>query len=364
MRHRPGASLHRLLLVRVGPVAASGSVRSARAGRDAGTGRARACDCRGRHRGRDRPGQRPRSSRGRFRGIAGNGHPLLPCRTSDRDLPGHGGSGRESEPAELLLDGRPACTISARAPACTVDLGPDPVIHSLELVRRDKAGRVTESVRRWVNKPGVEAEVRATGRCEKKAGACDFTVTWAHPAKLDPGFVDRRARRPDRRSLRCLETQCPFSTRLDAPGRHGRRHVPRRTARHVHATPAGLVSGESGGLPAGHSDRRAAGSPRRGPRSLASGGRLARARGRAGGFRAGLRRRAGSVRVLNERRERGAQEVAPGHAAGRRRTDPGHRRQRLAHGLRSFSTRRVRRRLRRERETARNRGCGSSSSLR
>ncbi len=94
--------------------------------------------------------------------------------------------GGNSQPAELLLDGRPACTISARAPACTVDLGPDPVIHLLELVRKDKSGHVMESVRRWVNKPGVEAEVRAAGRCEKKTRACDFTVTWAHPARLDP----------------------------------------------------------------------------------------------------------------------------------------------------------------------------------
>ncbi len=97
--------------------------------------------------------------------------------------------GGRPEPAELLLDGRPACTIPARAPACTVDLGPDPVLHLLELVRKDKAGRVTESVRRWVNKPGVEAEVRAAGRCEKKTRVCDFTVTWAHPARLDPASL-------------------------------------------------------------------------------------------------------------------------------------------------------------------------------
>ncbi len=97
--------------------------------------------------------------------------------------------GGRPEPAELLLDGRPACTISARAPACTVDLGPDPVLHLLELVRKDKAGQVTESVRRWVNKPGVEAEVRALGRCERKTRWCDFTVIWAHPARLDPSSL-------------------------------------------------------------------------------------------------------------------------------------------------------------------------------
>ena len=94
--------------------------------------------------------------------------------------------GGSSQSAELLLDGHPACTISARAPACTVDLGPDPVIHLLELVRKDKSGQVVESVRRWVNKPGVEAEVRAAGRCDGKTSTCDFTVTWAHPARLDP----------------------------------------------------------------------------------------------------------------------------------------------------------------------------------
>lgn len=97
--------------------------------------------------------------------------------------------GGRPEPAELLLDGRPACTISARAPACTVDLGPDPVIHLLELVRKDVSGHVTETVRRWVNKPGVEAEVHALGRCEGKTSSCEFTVTWAHPARLDPASL-------------------------------------------------------------------------------------------------------------------------------------------------------------------------------
>lgn len=97
--------------------------------------------------------------------------------------------GGRPEPAELLLDGRPACTILARAPACTVDLGPDPVVHLLDLVRKDKAGHVTESVKRWVNKPGVEAEVHALGRCEKKTSSCEFTMTWAHPARLDPASL-------------------------------------------------------------------------------------------------------------------------------------------------------------------------------
>jgi photosystem II stability/assembly factor-like uncharacterized protein len=97
--------------------------------------------------------------------------------------------GQGSKNAELLLDGLPACTVTARAPACTVDLGPDPVLHLMELVRRDRAGSVTERVRRWVNKPGVEAEVHVGGQCEKKAKSCDFTVTWAHPGKQDPASL-------------------------------------------------------------------------------------------------------------------------------------------------------------------------------
>jgi photosystem II stability/assembly factor-like uncharacterized protein len=97
--------------------------------------------------------------------------------------------GPGAQNAELLVDGRPACTIRARAPACTVDLGPDPVLHLMELVRKDRAGNVTERVSRWINKPGVEAEVHVGGECEKKSKTCDFTVTWAHPAKQDPASL-------------------------------------------------------------------------------------------------------------------------------------------------------------------------------
>src|SRR6202011_4846613 len=79
---------------------------------------------------------------------------------------------------------RPACVIPAPAPSCMVDLGPDPVIHELALVRQTPGG--IERVTRWVNKPGVEAEVRALGDCEEKSRKCRFTITWAHPAKLDP----------------------------------------------------------------------------------------------------------------------------------------------------------------------------------
>ena len=94
--------------------------------------------------------------------------------------------GDQPAPARLLLDGVSVCTVTRAAPACTVDLGPDPRIHLLELVRRDGAGHVTERVSRWVNKPGAEAEVRAAGSCDEKSRTCDFTISWAHPARLDP----------------------------------------------------------------------------------------------------------------------------------------------------------------------------------
>ena len=89
-------------------------------------------------------------------------------------------------PARLVLDGRETCAITARAPACMVDLGPDPVVHLLEVVRTDGTGRVTERVERWVNRPGIEAELRVAGECDYKTKTCEFEMTWAHPSKLEP----------------------------------------------------------------------------------------------------------------------------------------------------------------------------------
>ena len=98
--------------------------------------------------------------------------------------------GPEKQPAHLLLDSRPACELTARAPGCMVDLGPSPRIHLLELVRTDAEGRVTERVGRWVNRPGIHPEVIARGACDEKAGSCDFDFSWAHPRKLDPDRLD------------------------------------------------------------------------------------------------------------------------------------------------------------------------------
>ncbi len=98
--------------------------------------------------------------------------------------------GPSREPAHLLLDSRPVCELTERAPGCMVDLGLDPRVHLLELVRTDATGRVTERVRRWVNRPGVEPEVLASGTCDEKRRQCDFDLSWAHPAKLDPKRLD------------------------------------------------------------------------------------------------------------------------------------------------------------------------------
>jgi len=51
------------------------------------------------------------------------------------------------------------CNATASRPKCTVNLGPDPHVHLLELIRRDGSGQVTERVERWVNRPGEEAEL-------------------------------------------------------------------------------------------------------------------------------------------------------------------------------------------------------------
>ncbi len=97
--------------------------------------------------------------------------------------------GDSRAPARLLLDGRQSCTVTAEAPACTVDLGPNPALHLLELVRTDSTGQVVERAARWINRPGVEAELRAAGDCDEKTKSCEFLLTWAHPSKLDPTEV-------------------------------------------------------------------------------------------------------------------------------------------------------------------------------
>ena len=88
--------------------------------------------------------------------------------------------GADTEPAELYLDGERACSMSEAAPVCTVDLGADPHVHLLELVRDD--GRVG----RWVNRPGQEAELSILPLPPSESGQCEARIGWAHPERLDP----------------------------------------------------------------------------------------------------------------------------------------------------------------------------------
>jgi photosystem II stability/assembly factor-like uncharacterized protein len=99
------------------------------------------------------------------------------------DLEGHAGIAR------LRLDGAPVCEVSARAPACMVDLGPDPRVHTLDLERLDENGKVVESIRRWINRPTAIGKIRAVGSCDEKKRQCEFHVQWAHPGKLTPSSV-------------------------------------------------------------------------------------------------------------------------------------------------------------------------------
>ena len=98
--------------------------------------------------------------------------------------------GPSKAPAHLILDGQPVCELTERSPGCMVDLGRDPRVHLLELLRTDVAGHVTERVRRWVNRPGIDSEVLVAGGCDEAARQCEFDITWAHPLRLDPKRID------------------------------------------------------------------------------------------------------------------------------------------------------------------------------
>lgn len=96
--------------------------------------------------------------------------------------------GRPPAPAELLLDGRHACHLTAEAPDCSVDLGSEPKLHLLELVRRrDESGEIVERAVRWVNKPGsARAEVHADVACDPARRECAIKTSWAHPERAKP----------------------------------------------------------------------------------------------------------------------------------------------------------------------------------
>jgi VWFA-related protein len=90
-------------------------------------------------------------------------------------------------PAELLLNGAPACRVTAVRQTCLVDLGPAPRVTLLELVRRDASGKVVERARRWVNKPSdARAEVLVRSDCTRPAGPCTLRFSWSHENAIAP----------------------------------------------------------------------------------------------------------------------------------------------------------------------------------
>jgi hypothetical protein len=94
--------------------------------------------------------------------------------------------GAPTNEAQVLLDGRQVCALVATAPICNVDLGPELRVHVLDLVRRDARGQVVEQVRRWINRPGAQAEIYLNSDCPPQASECTASIGWGHPTKLDP----------------------------------------------------------------------------------------------------------------------------------------------------------------------------------
>ncbi len=95
--------------------------------------------------------------------------------------------GAPPRPATLRLDGRTVCSVTAAASGCSVDLGPAPRVHLLELVRANAEGHVVERAVRWVNRPGAsQAEVQTRTRCEESTSRCTVRVGWAHPERQNP----------------------------------------------------------------------------------------------------------------------------------------------------------------------------------
>jgi len=98
--------------------------------------------------------------------------------------------GASPPPAELLLNGAPACRVTADRQTCLVDLGPVPRVTLLELVRRDPSGRVVERARRWVNKPSdARAEVLVRSDCKSAAGPCTLRFSWSHENAIAPSEI-------------------------------------------------------------------------------------------------------------------------------------------------------------------------------
>jgi photosystem II stability/assembly factor-like uncharacterized protein len=121
--------------------------------------------------------------------------------------------GPQGGAATLLLDGRPACSLTAEAPGCMVDLGALPRIHTLDLRRTDESGRVVEEIHRYLNR-GFIGVVRALGDCDDARGTCAFQIQAAHPGRLNPASV---AAHVDGRPARIVGSMLTFPNPKKSP---------------------------------------------------------------------------------------------------------------------------------------------------
>ena len=94
------------------------------------------------------------------------------------------------EPADLYVDGQRVCSTTPSEAWCTVDFGPAPHVHLLELVRRAPDGGVAQSHQRWINRPGQEAELSIQLSEKPNDDACSARLLWFHPEKQNPKQIE------------------------------------------------------------------------------------------------------------------------------------------------------------------------------
>jgi len=94
--------------------------------------------------------------------------------------------GSGDRPADLYLDGMRVCSLHPESTECPVDLGPDPHVHLLELLREGGSGEKPERAARWVNRPGQEAELNLVLARHSGGRVCEARLGWAHPERQAP----------------------------------------------------------------------------------------------------------------------------------------------------------------------------------
>lgn len=118
------------------------------------------------------------------------------------------------QPADLYLDGKKVCLVTAADPGCRVDFGPTPHVHLLELIRRSPDGGVAERRQRWFNRPGQEAELAILLSEPSGDGDCSGHLVWLHPEKLDPSWIEVTE---DGRVLKLLDERGTFNIPCRSP---------------------------------------------------------------------------------------------------------------------------------------------------